>query len=152
VSSDWQILEAAAMLHDVGQHIGFSKHHYHSYYLIKNSDMVGYTQREHEIAAITARYHRRSMPNPAKHFEYAALPQKDMLLVNKLSAILRIADALDRAHTSAVDDVQIAVKKEAVELTVYSKKDVDMELVGIEKKKDLLESFGKRLTIKLADA
>ncbi|MDR2400751.1 MAG: Ppx/GppA family phosphatase [Deferribacteraceae bacterium] len=147
---NWRILEAAALLHDVGQHIGFSKHHHHSYYLIKNSDIVGYTDREHEIVANTARYHRRSAPNADKHPEYAALPPEDKLLVNKLSAILRIADALDRAHISAVDDVLIKAEREDLELTIYSKKDVGMELVGIMKKKDLLESFAKKLTIKLS--
>jgi exopolyphosphatase/guanosine-5'-triphosphate,3'-diphosphate pyrophosphatase len=147
-ADNWRILEAAAILHDVGQHISFSKHHHHSYYLIKNSDLVGYTEREHEIIANVARYHRRSVPNPAQHPEYAALVKEDMLLVDKLAAILRIADALDRAHISAADDVKIEAVGGMLELTIYSKRDVEMELAGIAKKKDLLESLGMKLTVK----
>jgi exopolyphosphatase/guanosine-5'-triphosphate,3'-diphosphate pyrophosphatase len=145
---EWRILEAAAILHDVGQHISFSKHHYHSYYLIKNSDLVGYSDREHEMAANVARYHRRSVPSAERHPEYAALTHEERLLVDKLSAILRIADALDRAHISAVDDIKIEVTPSEFALTIYSKKDVGMELAGIAKKKDLLESLGKKLTIR----
>lgn len=97
-----EYLEAAALLHNVGLSISRAKHHLHSSYIIRNSDfLTGFTLREVELIAETARYHRKSMPK-RKHPEFAALRPEDQQVVKVLCAILRIAVALERTHTRAV--------------------------------------------------
>ncbi len=96
-----ELLEAAAVLHDIGYLINYAKHHKHSYHLIVHSDIPGFTQRELEIAASVARYHRRSGPKN-KHPNYAKLKPGDQAIVRRLSAVLRVADGLDRAHKQNV--------------------------------------------------
>jgi len=57
-----EYLEAASILHDIGYHISHSKHHKHSYYIIRNSELLGFNDNEIKIIANTARYHRKSHP------------------------------------------------------------------------------------------
>jgi exopolyphosphatase/guanosine-5'-triphosphate,3'-diphosphate pyrophosphatase len=100
-----EILVAAAILHDVGRFIGDRAHHKHSYYLISQSDLPGLGPRELELAAQVARYHRRSEP-ATRHEPYRRLHPTDRDRVERLAAVLRLADALDREHRGAVDQVR----------------------------------------------
>ena len=97
-----EYLEAAALLANVGLFVSHSRHHLHSYYVIRNSEhLTGFTEREIEVIAQVARYHRKSAPK-AKHEPFAALSAKDQDAVRKLAAILRVAMALDRTYAGVV--------------------------------------------------
>ncbi|MEM1310335.1 MAG: HD domain-containing protein, partial [Cyanobacteria bacterium P01_H01_bin.153] len=101
-----ELLWAAAILHNAGHYISHSSHHKHSYYLIRNGELLGYTEAEIEIIANIARYHRKSLPKK-KHDNYRNLSEKKHRnLVNELSAMLRIAVALDRRGIGAVESVK----------------------------------------------
>src|SRR5215468_9306680 len=99
------ILHAAAMLHDIGLFIAYSKHHKHSYYLIKSSGPGSFDPTELDIIANIARYHRKAHPSP-KHLPFSQLSAVHQDVVRKLSAILRVADALDYGHQSKVREVE----------------------------------------------
>ena len=102
-----ELLEAAALLANVGQFISHSEHHKHSYYVIRHSDRLsGFTDHEIELIALVARYHRKSAPKP-KHPEFACLRTDDQVAVTALAGILRIAIALDRSHRGPVERVQV---------------------------------------------
>ncbi|MCX6155242.1 MAG: Ppx/GppA phosphatase family protein [Candidatus Kapabacteria bacterium] len=103
---DIEYLEASALLHDVGYHISRDQHHKHSYYLIKNSVMPGYTNDELELIANVARYHRKSHPKK-KHEEFSLLNENRQYLVMILAGILRIAEGLDRRQLRNVADLEI---------------------------------------------
>ncbi len=97
-----QLLWAAAILHNCGVYISHAAHHKHSYYLIRNAELLGFTEVELEIIANIARYHRKSKPKK-KHQNYQRLPNKESRhLVSELSAMLRIAVALDRRKIGAI--------------------------------------------------
>ena len=97
-----QLLWAAAILHNCGHYVSHSSHHKHSYYLIRNSELLGYNETEIEIIANIARYHRKSPPKK-KHDSYRNLLHKEhRIMVNQLSAILRLAVALDRRQIGAI--------------------------------------------------
>jgi exopolyphosphatase/guanosine-5'-triphosphate,3'-diphosphate pyrophosphatase len=101
-----QLLWAAAILHNCGHYISHSSHHKHSYYLIRNSELLGYNETEIEIIANIARYHRKSPPKK-KHDSYRNLLHKEhRTMVNQLSAILRLAVALDRRQIGAISYVK----------------------------------------------
>src|SRR5262249_20469780 len=103
------LLEAAALLRDVGYLINYSKHHQHSYHLIVHSELPGFTPRELRLIANIARYHRRAQPKP-KHPNFADLPRSHRKLVRHLAAMLRIADGLDRNRVQNVRRVRVRVE------------------------------------------
>src|ERR1700757_1095837 len=99
------LLSAAAILHDVGYHIAHESHHKHSLYLIRNSELTGFSEAERDVIANVARYHRGQEPKE-RHESFAALNSTDRNTVVSLAAIIRIADALDRRHDSRVSEVR----------------------------------------------
>jgi exopolyphosphatase/guanosine-5'-triphosphate,3'-diphosphate pyrophosphatase len=123
-------LEAAALLHDVGYFISMQKHHKHSHYIIANSEIVGLTPAERIIVAGISRYHRKATPDPA-HTEFEALPKKDRATVWSLAAILRIADALDKEHNSAVRSVECRLQNGSLFLRAVSRKSCRLEALGV---------------------
>ncbi|HEY8546205.1 MAG TPA: Ppx/GppA phosphatase family protein [Acidimicrobiales bacterium] len=104
-----ELLEAGALLCNVGLFVSHSGHHKHSYYVIRNSEhLAGFTDREVELIAQVARYHRKSPP-AKRHDAFAALPPEDQRRVQLLSGLLRIAVGLDRNHAGRVVDVRCTV-------------------------------------------
>jgi exopolyphosphatase/guanosine-5'-triphosphate,3'-diphosphate pyrophosphatase len=107
------LLEAAALLHDIGVTVNNDGHHKHSQYLIQASDLVGLADEERNLVALVARYHRKAPPS-REHEEFAALRRRDRTLVERLAAILRVADALDHQHGNIVQAVEVEVRDQAV--------------------------------------
>lgn len=121
-------LEYAALLHDIGYSIQYQDHHKHAYYLITNAHLDAFDQREIEIIAHVARYHRGTTPKPEKHPTLAALKPWQQRIIRKLAALLRVSDALDRTHASRVHEIYGSIRKGRVTLEVLSRYDVDLEL------------------------
>jgi exopolyphosphatase/guanosine-5'-triphosphate,3'-diphosphate pyrophosphatase len=133
-----ELIEYAALLHDVGWHIGSKSHHKHSMYLILNGDLRGFTPAEVAIIANIARYHRKSPPK-LKHAEYQALPPRSKRIVDLGAALLRLADGLDRSHCSVVRDVRCRIAKKKVECTISARADAELELWGARRKRGMFE-------------
>ncbi|WP_353929919.1 Ppx/GppA phosphatase family protein [Okeanomitos corallinicola TIOX110] len=139
-----QLLWAAAILHNCGHYISHSAHHKHSYYLIRNGELLGYNETEIEIIANLARYHRKSVPKK-KHENYRNLLHKEhRQIVCQLSAILRLAVALDRRQIGAISHVQcdyLPDSKELKMLNFSSQSDDDcaLELWSLDYKKSVFE-------------
>jgi exopolyphosphatase/guanosine-5'-triphosphate,3'-diphosphate pyrophosphatase len=104
------VLDAAATLHDIGLFIAYPKHHKHSYYLIKSSGMDSFTRTDLDLIANIARYHRKAHPSQ-KHLAFSQLSADQQQIVRKLSAIVRVADALDYTHEQTVQAVTCARPK-----------------------------------------
>ncbi|HYF14147.1 MAG TPA: Ppx/GppA phosphatase family protein [Phycisphaerales bacterium] len=113
VARERVLLEAAAVLHDIGVLVERPRHHKHSATMIRHAELPGLTRREQEIVAMIARYHRRAEPSK-KHAEFAAMPERDRALVRRLAAVLRVADGLDRDHTQGVRGVRVLFRKGAL--------------------------------------
>ncbi len=142
-------LEYAAFLHDIGHHIRENKHHKHTYYLITHADLPGFSSEEVGIIANVARYHRRGQPNP-KHTGYRLLDPDQRRVVSSLSAILRIADGLDRSHFSVVKKIHIELG-EPLCLHVSFRYDPELELWTTERRKKFFEKiFHCRIELKAA--
>lgn len=149
-----ELLEAAALLANVGLFVAHSSHHKHSYYLIRNAEqLTGFTDREIEVIAQVARYHRKSEPK-TRHLEFAALRPDDQSLVRTLAGLLRVAIALDRAHTGAARSVRVHEGKGVIEVEVLGAADEDLslELYSAQERKGLLEEvLGTRVDIRGQD-
>jgi len=139
------LLSAASLLHDVGYHIAHENHHKHALYLIRNSELTGFSEAEREVIANVARYHRGPLPKE-RHEDYAALNGADRETVRMLAAILRLADALDRAHENRVTDVRCQRDGQGIHMQLKSSANCDREIFAAEQKRDLFEEvFGARL-------
>ncbi len=136
-------LEYAAILHDVGYLINSRQHHKHSYYLIKNCDLVGFTADEIELIANIARYHRKAIPED-DHRTLKDLPPdlRDTLTV--LGGILRVGDALDRSHFGVVQSVRCAVSSDAVDIGLIATEEAALEIWAARERTDLLSQGLKR--------
>lgn len=132
------LLAAAALLHDIGYHIAQEAHHKHTLYLIKHSELTGFSESERQVIANIARYHCGAPPRE-RHPDYAALLAADRLTVNRLSAILRIADALDRSHDGRIIDITCERVDSDVRLVLHSAQDCTQELWAVEQKRALFE-------------
>lgn len=135
-------LEYAALLHDVGYMINPRQHHKHSYYLIKHSDLAGFTADEIEMIASVARFHRRALPGK-EHDVYQSLSQQGRIVLVMLAALLRIADGLDRSHFSVVQDLRIVVGK-TVTIHLTTMGDSELEIWTARSRADLFEKVFKR--------
>jgi exopolyphosphatase/guanosine-5'-triphosphate,3'-diphosphate pyrophosphatase len=138
-----ELLWTAAILHNCGVHVNHSSHHKHSYYLIRNSELLGYTETEIEIIANLARYHRKSAPKK-KHDNYSNLPKQERKLVSQLSALLRLAVALDRRAIGAIAQVKCEYDKQKQEVCLKlhptdSGDECALELWSLEQKKEVFE-------------
>ncbi len=145
-----EYLEAASILHDIGYHIAHTNHHHHSFYIIRNSELLGFNDNEISIIAHTSRYHRKSHPKKS-HDDFIELPEKTQQIIKKLSAILRVADSFDRTHKRIVQSVECRVKGNKIEMKLDIKKGAnpEIELWSLERRKALFEElYGKTINIK----
>jgi len=114
--ADRQLLADAALLHDIGYHINYDKHHKHSYHLIQHADLLGLTPADQIVVANVARYHRGAEPQK-KHENLTSLEKDMRSKIIRLAAILRVADGFDRGHAGAVQAVKSRWTQRALRLT-----------------------------------
>lgn len=141
------LLSAAALLHDVGYHIAHESHHKHSFYLIENSELTGFSEGERGVIANIARYHKGSQPKD-RHSNYKALSSADRETVRRLAGILRLADALDRRHDNRVRDVLCKRVKNVFHIQLNSASNCEHELELAGRRQDLFENaFGCKVRL-----
>lgn len=144
------LLRVAALLHEIGGFVSGRAHHKHGLYLISNTEVFGLTRSELLIVAHVARYHRRSAPKPS-HAEFMALPREDRIVVSKLAALLRIADALDRTHGREALKFTCLRRGEELVIRVHGVSDLTLERRALAEKADLFEDL-HGLIVRLEEA
>jgi len=147
---DW--LAAAAMLHEVGSYLNRTGRHRHTYYIISNSDIFGYTVQQRRLIAAIARYMGKSRPAPADR-ALKPLSVEDRLLVPKAVVLLRLARALDHGRRGTVRGLQVHIEGERVILRLKTKRSgADLELWALEKERGYFRTvFGRELLSGLAE-
>jgi exopolyphosphatase/guanosine-5'-triphosphate,3'-diphosphate pyrophosphatase len=138
-----KLLEAAAYLHDVGHYVADASHHKHSYYLVCNSDMPGFTNRERELIANLCRYHRKSMPGPM-HSNWQSLSAEDKRVVLLLIPLLRLADNLDVSHEARIQSLSCRIRDGEVLLQVSSSADISLEQWAAERTSEVFRQVYTR--------
>jgi len=140
-------LEVASVLHDIGHAVSYQKHHRHTEYLVRNGDIPGLSDRERDLAARIARYHRRSAPD-VNHPGMEGLLPGDARFVRKLATILRVADALDRSHAQPISSLRARVADGRVVLHLVARGPADLELWDVTHEFQLFRKvFGARLVV-----
>lgn len=148
-----ELIEYAALMHDIGWHIGRRGHHKHSMYLIRHGNLKNFSDQEIEIMAHVARYHRKSTPDKS-HESYSKLPARSRRIVQVGSALLRMADGMDRSHCNVVQGLRCRVGAEKIKCLLTTRSDAELEIWGARRKRGyfekvfdreiLIESVGKR--------
>lgn len=139
---DRLLLIVAAILHEIGTFISPKNHHRHGQYIILNSEIFGLSREDVEIIGLLARYHRHGCPTPDEH-TYADLEQPGRLRVQKLAALLRVADAMERAHSRRISTFTVRYSARKIELLVPGVHDLTIENLALRHKADLFtEIFG----------
>ncbi len=141
------LLEVAALLHDIGHFINTIDHDRHGYYILKANRLIGLDQHQQEMVANLVRYHRKSIP-AIDDPNFKGLPQKDRVVVTKLSALLRLADGMDVRHANHVLNASLAPKKKGWQLSLHGRGDLMLEQWALDKRRGLFEEvFGVPLRI-----
>jgi exopolyphosphatase/guanosine-5'-triphosphate,3'-diphosphate pyrophosphatase len=153
-ADDRQALADAALLHDVGYHINYEKHHKHSFHLISHAELLGMTPSEQIVIAHVARYHRGAPPK-AKHRGFGQLDRALRERIVKLSALLRFADGMDRGHVAAVGTMSVKWTADGVRVHVREAEgatNVRLECWGASRKRHLLEAvLGRPIVVIMPD-
>lgn len=143
-----ELLEYSALIHDVGMFLSYSNHHQHSYYLIRNADLLGFDQGEIEILANAALFHRKSMPSKKKHPEFAALDRRSQRIIRLFALLLRMAESLDRSHTGVVQHARLlAEDDDELTLIVEASQECDLEVWGVQTHREAFKKVFKRRVV-----
>lgn len=147
-----ELLEYAALLHDIGTVLTYNNHHAHTHYMIRNSELLGFDETELSIIAATAYYHRKKRPKK-KHEVYGSLDKRSRRIVKKLSALLRIAENLDRSHAGVIRHAHLCpheTKKKRITLAVDAIDNCQAEVWGVQKHtKPFKKAFKRKLDIQV---
>lgn len=120
-------LEYAALLHDIGTHISYERHHKHSQYLILHGDLRGFEPDEILLMSLVARYHRQSTPKKS-HADFGQLSPEQRRIVRLLGAMLRLAEGLDRSHAQVVGAIEVSETPEGLRVRLRTGDDPELEL------------------------
>ena len=135
---DRELLEYAALLHDIGEHVAHEGHDRHAAYLVHHGNLRGLTPASISVLTGLVRWHRRGDPKANDDLVGKLEPeQRDR--VRRLASLLRIADGLDRGRKQVVTSVHARVGPELVLLHIRSSGDPELELWGARRKRELFE-------------
>lgn len=151
---EWEreLLEHACLLHDVGAFVSYNNHRTHSYYVIRNADLLGFDQTEISIIAAVALFHHKAFPR-LKHPEYAELDKRSREIVRVLCVFLRIAESLDRSHLQALAHARLrASDRRNIVLEITPMRDCHLELWEVRTHEKAFEKvFGRKLTVRVLE-
>ncbi|GAB4463276.1 MAG: Ppx/GppA phosphatase family protein [Armatimonadaceae bacterium] len=146
-TAERELLEYAALLHDIGVAVARSGHHRHSYYIIRHAELAGFTDEEIELIANLAYFHRKSPPKK-RHTHFQALSREQQQMVRQLSVLLRIAEGLDRSHLGLVRGVRVWRKGKRVVIQLDAETEPQMELWYVEQEAAVFEeAFEMPMTV-----
>jgi exopolyphosphatase/guanosine-5'-triphosphate,3'-diphosphate pyrophosphatase len=149
-AADREMLEYAALLHDIGQHVSRKGHHRHAAYLVEHAQLRGFAPDEIEFLSTLVRHHRRGEPKTSEP-RFGALDKASRDRVRKLAALLRLADGVDRGRRGAVDGLDVEIGTDLVVLRLQAHDDAELELWGVRRRRELFEKiFHRELEAKVA--
>ncbi|MDD7014732.1 MAG: HD domain-containing protein [Spirochaetales bacterium] len=141
------LLEVSAILHDIGMFIGADNHHIHGKYIVSNSEIFGISMEDRQLIALITGFHKgNKMPQDDEEFNL--LPRNSRMIILKLCAILRVADALDRSHQQKINEFSISFASDSITFRVKGHINLALEKLGLAEKGDLFENvFGYKIVL-----
>ena len=141
------LLEIAAILHDIGSFIRYDNHNIHSSYIIRNSEIFGLSKSDNTIVSEIAKYHKgTSVPQDDESF--LVLPRPERMTILKLTAILRIADAMDRGHIQKLSDFSVKLEQNNMLIQTKDSRNTVLEKIALGEKAGMFEEiFGYKVVL-----
>lgn len=147
------LLEAAALLHDIGHIVNHRGHHKHGEYLVRNADLAGLAGERRQIAACVVRYHNRKSEPAGHHSGFGALDAPQRRRVRALAALLRIAEGFDHSHQQNITRIEASFKRGEIGLRAASRRDAAEDIHDAQRGAALFErEYGVRVFIRQAMA
>ena len=143
-----ELLQFAALLHDIGAVIGYDGHAEHSYYIIKHGNLRGLSAHEIELVANAARYHSKARPRK-RDKEYRGLDRISRRTVRWLAALLRVAEGLDRSHYQLIKAVRVLRRGSRISILVTARREARLEIWAARRRMDLLSRLSE-CTVRVA--
>jgi len=134
---DRLLLRLSAILHEVGKFVHAKDHNNAAYALIRYTDLIGLDSDELDIIAFVVRLYPSS--NPYDDYEYSHLPTAKKVMVSKLTAMLRIADALDASHREKVKKMTVTLQPDKLHISCEAAADMSFEEWAFEHRSGLFE-------------
>jgi len=122
-----ELLSYAALLHDIGEFISYEKHNIHSYIIITNSFLPGFTNDELKMIGLTSRFHHKKFPDAQSKY-FVNMDYKDIKSILECSMMLKIADVLDRHRNGSIDKVELNLSDDVLMIELGSERDISMEI------------------------
>lgn len=146
-SREADLLDAAAVLHDIGMAVGYHNHHKHGAYLVETTDLLkGFTHRDQAFLMLLVRYHRKGVPRWGRWSDLAEPGDKKILLY--LATCLRLAEYMERSRAGRVSDVRVRITRKTATLELVAEEEPAVEIWEAQKHAPLFEqAFGRRLRI-----
>jgi exopolyphosphatase/guanosine-5'-triphosphate,3'-diphosphate pyrophosphatase len=136
-----ELMEYTALLHDIGRVISYPRHQRHGWYIVRQSNLIGFKPDEIDIIAAAIAYHRGKKPRK-KDVYMANLRRKDRRIVKLLTSILRVADGMDRQHNQSI--CRIEARREGpnhLAIMLYSTQPALIPLRAAVERSDLLQKI-----------
>jgi exopolyphosphatase / guanosine-5'-triphosphate,3'-diphosphate pyrophosphatase len=141
--NDRELLEYAALLHDIGEHVSHDGHDRHAAYLVAHGQLRGFDPEEILVLTALVRWHRRGEPKANDDF-VGEIDAETRERVRRLASLIRIADGLDRSRKQVVTNITARVSPSLVLLRLQTKGDPELELWGARRKRELFEKVFDR--------
>lgn len=141
--TDRELLEYAALLHDIGEHVSHDDHDRHAAYLVSHGQLRGLTPEEVTILTGVVRWHRRGEPKTSDNL-VGDLTDSQREVVRRLAAILRLADGLDRSRKQLVTNITARIDPAMTLIRIATTGDPELELWGARRKRELFERVYER--------
>lgn len=141
------LLETSAILHDIGSFIRYDNHNIHSHYIIRNSEIFGLSKIDNTIVSEIAKYHKGKL-FPQDEESFLMLPRSSRMTILKLTAIVRIADAMDRGHIQKFSDFEISANQNLLMIHTVNSQNAVLEKIALSEKAGMFESiFGYKVVL-----
>ena len=144
------LLQMAVMLHDVGKYISINNVADSSYNIIMSNEIIGLSHIEREMVALIAKYNTVALPSYDELVMESSLSAEQYLTVSELTAIVRLANALDRSHLQKIQAIRATLKERELQLSLTVNRDFTLEQGLCQEKLDFFnEVFSIQPVIKL---
>ncbi len=121
------LLQATALLHDIGKYVSLRSHSLYSYKLIMSSDILGFSEMDKKIVALASYYHAHRLFSGNIHADVEKMSPEVMALVAKIAALVRLADAMDRSYKQKIKSCRVSVKNAVMKVDAVTREDLTIE-------------------------
>lgn len=133
------LLQISAILHNCGKYISLTDVSDCAYNIVMATEIIGLSHAERQMVANIVRFNTAKLMYYDDLAQVSSVSREEYLVIAKLTAILRAANALDRSHSQRISEISVSIKKDELVLSASSDEDLTLEKATLEEKNSLFE-------------